>query len=79
MFLGVFPCFSLDFWVNFGENRKVSEEEKLGKNRAFTAAKAASSRRSRGPKRPPRVCCSEALLRSGEDIVHSGPKFLFCF
>ena len=44
MSLGVFPCFSLDFWVNFGENHKGSKEEKLGKNRAFVAAKAASPR-----------------------------------
>ena len=44
----------------------------------FAAEKAASPRRGRGPKWPPMVHCSKAL-HCGEDTVHSGLKFLFCF
>ena len=69
----------------FGENRKMSKEEKLGKNRVvaaakgtfavekfFTAAKAASSQRGRGARKaPPQVRQGVALLRRGEVLRRS--------
>ena len=37
--LGEFSIICFGFLVNFGGNCKMSKEEKLGKNRAFAAAK----------------------------------------
>ena len=70
----------------FGENRKMSKEEKLGKNRAFAAAKGTfavvksfAAAKSRAKMATPRVRCSVAVLRRGEGTVHRGKNFRILF
>ena len=47
--LGEFSIIVLSFWVIFGENRKMSKEEKLGKNRAFAMAKSFAATKATSP------------------------------
>ena len=56
--LGEFSIIFFEFWVIFGENRKKEQirknwAKKKKKSGHFAAAKAASPRRGREPKRPP--------------------------
>ena len=70
----------------FGENRKKEQRRKNNANRAFAAAKGTfavvncfAAERPRAKNGHPRVRFSEAMLRRGEDTVHSGLKFYFVF
>ena len=80
MSLGVIPIFLFevlgDFWRKIANRGK---QEKLGTSPFVVAKGGLAMARPRAKKATPRVHCNEALLRRGEDTVHSGPKFLFCF
>ena len=69
--------FLFGFLVNFGENRKMSKEEKLGKNRGLRLSEGPSLQQGQGPKWPPHEFAAAYPLYAAAKQCFTAAKALF--